>query len=254
MSNGKLESAEQIIPHLFNSHKRRSKAVFPAKLQQNYWQHFIQERWSDICGENLAKLCQVETLEENVLTIATQSSSIANELFMLKKQLIKKINFILQGMWVIKELKFHTQGFVEVKKESSQLPEKKISIGEENYGNCLRCGARLSFKSIFCCYCSREEKVLQREKIKELLLSQPWLDYADCLNYLKCDKIEFNAIKDSLKNYYFEQVRNDFADENEKFVAVMLLTGKAIAEMDERDFNNALAFLRRNKNVPTRRL
>lgn len=254
MSNGKLESAEQIIPHLFNSHKRRNKAVFPLELQQNYWQHFIEERWIDICGDNLTKLCRVEKLEGNILIIATQSSSIANELFMLQKQLVKKINFILQGMWTVKELRFHTQGSIEKKALKSEIDEPKVSLGIEKYGNCLRCGARLSFKGVFCCACSYEEKFNKRGKIKELLMNQPWLDYNNCLNYLQCDKIEFNSVKDSLKNYYFELVRNDFAKENEKFIAVMLLTGKPMAEMDEKDFNNAIAFLRRKKDVFTRRL
>lgn len=251
MSKEKLENAGNILPHLFNSHKRRSKAVFPLELQQSYWQHFLEERWRDVCGENLNKLCGIEKLEGEVLIINTQSSTMANELFMIKKQLIKKINFLLQGMWSVKDLKFHTLG--EIKQKKLPIIKDDSPTTKEAYGTCLKCGARLKFKDVLCTYCSREKKLLERRKIKELLLTQPWLDYTNCLNYLKCDKIEFDSIKDSLKSYFFERVSNNFADEHDEIIAVMLLTGKAIAEMDEKDFNNAIAFLRRKKNVSTRR-
>ena len=253
MTSNKLESAEQIIPHLFNIHKRRRKNTFPLEIQQHYWQHFLEEHWEDICGANLKKFCQIQKLEGDTLTINTVSSIMANELFMVKNQLIKKINFVLQGMWTIKNLNFYVGGCVAEKKQNKGiLPQ--ASSSEKDFGTCSLCGAKLRFAGKICCYCSRKIKEQEKAKIKELLLCEPWLDYTNCTNYIKCDKILFTAIKDELKNYYFEKVRNDIADTHEKLIAVMLLTGKAAAELDENTFNNAVAFLRRKNNVSTRRV
>lgn len=253
MSNGKLESAGQILPHLFNSHKIRNKAVFPKELQQYYWQCFLEERWLDICGNNLSKLCGVKKLEGNILTIETTSSTMSNELYMMKKQLLKKVNFLLQGMWAVKDINFYISGSIKERK-NLPVPENRNYLAYEGVSYCSRCGAKLSFKGNICCCCERKEKELLKERIKELLRVQPWLDYTNCLNYLECDKILFTTIKENLKNYYFEQVRLDYASENEKLIAVMLLTGKDAIELDEATYNNAIAFLRRKKNVSTRRI
>ena len=48
------------------------------------------------------------------------------------------------------------------------------------------------------------------------------------------------SVKDNLKNHYFRNVALDIADDEEKLIAVMLLTGKSFNEMNEKINNNAL--------------
>ena len=102
-----------------------------------------------------------------------------------------------------------------------------------------------------CDVCTREEKEILKFKIAELLKVQPWLKYEDCGKYFSCDRILFNAVKDSLQNAYFERVRLDTADEFDCHMAVMFLTGKSPEEIDDKIFENSLAYLRRNQNVST---
>ena len=88
-----------------------------------------------------------------------------------------------------------------------------------------------------------------RQNLAELLRVQPWLTYEDCKAYYDCDKIIFTAVKDNLKNYYFERVRLGFADKKECLLAVLFLTEKQPEEMTTSFYENALAYLRRDQSV-----
>ena len=100
-----------------------------------------------------------------------------------------------------------------------------------------------------CSVCERQEREQLRPNLAELLRIQPWLTYEDCKAYYKCDKIIFTAVKDSLKNYYFERVRLGFADKKECLLAALFLMEKQPQDMTPSMCENALAYLRRDQSV-----
>lgn len=100
-----------------------------------------------------------------------------------------------------------------------------------------------------CSVCNREHRELERKRIAELLRIEPWLSYEDCLAYYPCDKILFTAVKDNLQNYYFERVRKGFANEKDSLLAVLFLTGRQPQDIDDKLYNNALEYLRRDQSV-----
>ena len=57
--------------------------------------------------------------------------------------------------------------------------------------------------------------------------------------------------KDNLQNTFFEKVRLNTADEFDCQMAVMFLTGKAPEEINDKIYENSLAYLRRNQSVFT---
>ena len=239
----------EIIDKLFTSGSReeKGKSVF---VKQKYAEYVLNRNWVEICGERLAKYCCVHKVEGNEVVIHTENSILANELFMMKDLLLQKINSYLPEKIVIKKISFQASSKIK----QYQKPEANDEVASEakKYTKpCAKCGVIVQSDNALCDVCTREEKEILKFKIAELLKVQPWLKYEDCGKYFSCDRILFNAVKDSLQNAYFERVRLDTADEFDCHMAVMFLTGKSPEEIDDKIFENSLAYLRRNQNVST---
>ena len=239
----------EIIDKLFTSGSReeKGKSVF---VKQKYAEYVLNRNWVEICGERLAKYCCVHKVEGNEVVIHTENSILANELFMMKDLLLQKINSYLPEKIVIKKISF--QASSKIKQYQKPEANDEASSEAKTYTKpCAKCGVIVQSDNALCDVCTREEKEILKFKIAELLKVQPWLKYEDCGKYFSCDRILFNAVKDSLQNAYFERVRLDTADEFDCHMAVMFLTGKSPEEIDDKIFENSLAYLRRNQNVST---
>lgn len=247
MYNENLVPAGEIIRKVFDPRYNSRKCSIAPEVKYMYLQHFLSDRWEEICGSNLAKNCSVLKLEGSVLYVRTASSMLASELYIMKNLFLQKINGYLLGSVIVKDIHFVSGGQIK-KGKKKQQPETAVQKYE--YAVCPRCGAKMSAGLNICTVCSREEKEKLKADIAELLRLQPWLSYENCLNYYQCDKILFTAVKDGLKNTYFEKVRLGYADSKDSLMAVMLLTGRSPAELDERAYDNALEYLRRDHSVP----
>ena len=257
-----LLQTETIIQQLFDPQKKKYKVYvdegrkqvyqsIPLEAKYKYLQYFLEEHWSEICGEHLAKNCAIENIQENIITIKTSSTLLANELFMMKKLLLSKINKKLAGSFTAKDLKFHTGNIVRKKElyhplEQEEQP-RKIVI-------CPQCGAKMLAGGVVCSVCDRQNREKLSSSIMELLKIQPWLTYEECQKYYSCERYLFNDVKEILQNYYFEKVRKGYETDLEAYIAVMLLTGKSAEELNDNICRNALEFLRRNQDVPASRL
>lgn len=240
-----LTSADAIIKHLFDP--RYPNKFIPLQGKYLYLQYYLQVHWVDICGSNLAKRCSVEKLTGEELYIRTANSLLANELFMMQSLFLQKINAYLLGALIIKRLFFHTGSYYRKVEHAQRLQEEKPLVFE--YTICPKCGARMTKGLRICSVCDREERNQLRQYLAELLRIQPWLTYDDCKAYYKCDKILFTAVKDNLKNYYFEKVRLGYADKKESLLAVLFLTEKQPEQLTQAMYENALAYLRRDQSV-----
>ncbi len=239
----------EIINTLFTSGSKeeKSKSVF---VKQKYAEYLLNRNWVEICGERLAKYCCVHKIEGNELVIHTANSILANELFMMKDLLLQKINNFLPDKMVIKKISFQASSKIK-QYEKPEASDEAVNEVKKYTKPCAKCGVIVQSDNALCDVCTREEKEVLKFKLAELLKVQPWLKYEDCGKYFSCDRILFNAVKDSLQNTYFERVRLDMADEFDCHMAVMFLTGKSPDEIDDKMFENSLAYLRRNQNVST---
>lgn len=259
----KLEQTQSIMQRLFDpkikgyntyvdtTHKKQVRQSLPLSVKKMYYQYYLAQHWEEICGSNLARQCAVEGLNDDVLTIRTSSSLFANELFMLKKDFLRKLNKFLAGELVIKELKFYTG---KLPARTSPLTKKEQEQEKLSIVTCPLCQARMTSEKTICSVCERQQRAARRSKVVDLLKCQPWLDYKKCQALLPCDSFTFNSAKESLQNYYFELVRLGYAKEADSYMAVMLLTGKSVDELTESLIKNSLEYLRRNQDVSASRI
>ena len=247
----KLEPAKEIMQRMLNP-KSPSKFI-TSEGKRLYIQHLLELNWEKICGENLSGRCCIHKLENNTLVIRTESSVWANHLMMMKDLFLQKINAYLLGSMIIKDLKFYSGGVIKrYEAKSRQLVEEKKA--EPKISICPKCGAQVVTGGTLCSICEREQREELKYRIAELIHVQPWLNYENCLNYSKCDRILFTAVREQVQNSFFEKVRLGRASENDCLMAVMFLTGKRPDEIDDKAYANTLEYLRRDQSVPAFRV
>ncbi len=244
----KLEPLDAVIQRLFDPRYSYKKVYISKEVKLAYLQHFLASRWTEIVGENLARSCAVEKIDGSDLYIRTANSMLANELYMMQQLFLQKINAYLLGRLVIKKAYFHTGGYINRHKKQQEAAAANSEPVIE-YTKCPACGSRMQKGLAMCSICERTQREQLRQKLAELLRIQPWLSYENCLAYYKCDKITFTAVKDSLKNYYFERVRCGFANKKESLLAVLFLWEKLPEEITPAMYDNAIEYLRRDQSV-----
>lgn len=250
MRYDKLEAVDEVVKRLFDPRYSYKKAYIPLELKYAYLQHYLETKWTEIVGKNLARSCSIEKIVGNELYIRTASSLLANELYMMQSLFLQKINAFLLGRLIIKKVYFHTGGFIR-RQQAKKQAEEQAQLPKPEYTRCPRCGARMEKGPAMCSICEREERDRLRGNITELLRIQPWLSYEECQAFYKCDRILFNAVRDGLKGYYFEKVRQGFATKKDELMAVLFLSEKQPEEITTKIYENTLAYLR--KDAPMQR-
>ena len=117
-----LEAAEEVIRRLFDPRRTYKKAYISPEIKLAYLQHYLESRWSEIVGENLARSCAIEKISGSELYVRTANSMLANELYMMQQLFLQKINSFLLGRVLIKKVYFHTGSFFKRKSRPSRLP------------------------------------------------------------------------------------------------------------------------------------
>lgn len=125
------------------------------------------------------------------------------------------------------------------------LQRQKALLAENNNVVCQNCGAPVFEGSTLCRVCQRYVKEKLHTALVKLLTVEPWLGYSDCQNYVKCDKIFYNSVKNSLKQYYYAKVYSNQASDKEEMTAVLLKTGMPPEKISEQLMQNILQDLRR---------
>ena len=232
----KISETKDILKILFDPQSENKNISL--NVRKKFLVYYLEAHWEEICGELIAKSSVPVKLENEELIVIVNNSMLANELFMMRSMFLGKLNIFLKGLVNIKNVHFKVGSLrkkvLQAEEEEKILPRKI----------CPKCGCSMAGDLEICSCCEREERNATRQAILEILLLEPWLDYENCKNFVKCDKILFMYVKDNLKNHYFRNVALDIADDEEKLIAVMLLTGKSFNEMNEKIYNNALAYLK----------
>ena len=155
-----LEAAEEVIRRLFDPRRTYKKAYISPEIKLAYLQHYLESRWTEIVGENLARSCAIEKISGSELYVRTANSMLANELYMMQQLFLQKINSFLLGRVLIKKVYFHTGSFFrkqQQKEKQAEPPEPPAEYTQYAVPKCARdwiCAASASASSARSCAAS----------------------------------------------------------------------------------------------------
>ena len=220
--------------------------------KEKYIFYYIAANWSTIAGEVTAKHSKPVRLLGDVLTINTDNAAWSNNLLMLKKQLMGKINIFIpveagrKHAYKIKDIRFHT-GSLPPDPVISQEDEKPFMPKLDSHHRCPKCGVMLLPGEKMCGKCEREEIQLTREKIHKILCKEPWIKHSDCIKQVNCDKMVFNDVKASLLEYAIWQAIKKDSSFAEKLFPVMLERSLTPDQITEEILKKALVRYKRSR-------
>lgn len=270
-----MDHIENSVLNILNTKNNREK----------YFLYKLRKRWINVAGKNIEQHTEPIKIEKRVLWIKTDNPVWSNHLLMMKRQFIGNINEFLQD-YKIKDLVFvnssDINNFVVEESDENEILEfpllnsdeiKRIKentqyIKNENlrdkvnnieeirerrskyYQNedkkCVRCGAFTHNENNVCNVCQRYENENLRKEIASFICFEPWSDYETCKNKFNCDRLTYESVVNSLKNYYYAKVEKNEADLKEEIIAISLKTGKSPMMIDDNTYKNVISNLRRN--------
>lgn len=89
-----IKSLSQLLNDVLNKYE----------LNEIVEKNLLIEKFKEVVGEHIAKQIEFKNFEKGILTIEVESSSWKNEIFLLREQIVEKINNAF-GKQIVKHLK-----------------------------------------------------------------------------------------------------------------------------------------------------
>ena len=206
-------------------------------IKRQFLLHKIRVAWSEIAGK-LSEHCQPLRIDGKRLVIVADNAPLTNQLFMVKTNLLQKVNAKLAGEYVFLDMSFVSGSLL---KNESVIEEEQE---EETFTlvACPKCGGKMESWRKLCFDCDREEQQQREQKLRQQLKATPWLKFEE-IKIEGLDKLTFHRIRDVLADYYFEKVRLKTATEQDQLQAVLLYTKKLPEEISNDEYKMTLAIL-----------
>lgn len=99
------------------------------ELAQALRPHMAKARWTEIVGPQVAGVTQVEAVRDGILVVRVKNSVWANELTLLKDDMLRRLNLALGGR-VLTDIHFKASGLARAKKAPAKLPEEAPTASE----------------------------------------------------------------------------------------------------------------------------
>ena len=263
------------------------KMLGKSKVQEDRFHlEQLRQTWPDLVGKNLAKHTFPDRLSRKRLTVRADKPGWSGELLIHKEMLLEKLNAALGGD-ILKDLLFTNGPHPRLKNtgflKESPLEEVELTAEEEKevltacpvlqdktlteraqkfflaqarhqkslrqagYAQCSRCGVFLETAAELCPACKQELEQEERIKLARLLSKEPWLSEAEVSEQTGCTAYLYRSVKESLKAFYNQKVRQESASPEEEKLAVVLTYGRAPEKISETDYVNALKAIRGKK-------
>ena len=100
-------------------------------IRKQYLLYYLRRNWSEVIGK-FSNHCWPATISEGRLIVGVDNAPLANQLFMVKTELIKKVNQIFKGKYILRDMTFKSG----LKIEEFNFEEYKIitQIGQGTFG------------------------------------------------------------------------------------------------------------------------
>ena len=133
-----------------------------------------------------------------------------------------------------------------IKAEEKRFGLEKL-YEEGKIRKCPVCGQYLKNGESSCYLCEKEKQEKKEGSIRKKIKKEPWIQWYDINKVIPCEETEFHIILNDIKSYFFEKVRLKTASKSEEKLAVQLKTGKPLALISEKEYENVLGFLQKGK-------
>ncbi len=92
------------------------ETVYSLQLEKRLNQYKLMSKWEEVVGKNIARNATPSYIRANTLYVETSSSAWAQELNLIKKELIRKLNKYIKKR-TITDIRFKATGVFKEKKE-----------------------------------------------------------------------------------------------------------------------------------------
>jgi len=235
--SSKLENFQGIVSDLISDKN--------SLLYKKFLLFKIGSAWPEIAG-NLANHCSPLRLDKTKLIVGVDSAPLANQLFMVKQELLKKVNSFLKGEYVFLDLKFVSEVRL------ATYPAREILKREEGekitLKECPLCGVEIDSRKELCFTCQQEREQKIEKEIKKIILDAPWIKTKE-MKVEGADDLTIDRVREDLAGLYYEKVRNGTANDKDKILAVLFYTGKKPDEISQELNDQVLAILANDERI-----
>lgn len=224
----------------FNSFEKSLKTFLGDNntlIKRQYLLYKLRVAWPEIAGK-LSEHCQPLKIDGKRLVIVADNSPLTNQLFMIKHNLLQKVNTVLASEYVFLDMAFVSGSLIKIENEIEEQKEEVIYTVEL----CPKCGGKMESWRNICFDCDREEQQQREQKLRKKLKVTPWLKFEE-IKIEGMDKLTFHRVRDVMANYYFEKVRLKTATEQDQLQAVLFYTKKLPEEINDDEYKKTLAIL-----------
>jgi len=233
----KFSKIKNIFPNIF---------VNSSIFHRQFLLYNLRKKWSEIMGK-LAEHCYPLNIQDERLIIGVDSASLTNRLYIMRIELLEKINYSFCG-----EIKFSNLSFVACSSlKNLSYFENNENESEENFSDepkiiCPKCGGKMESWRDVCFSCYQEQQREKTSKLRIDLLKTPWLK---CEDESLDERVFFNRTKENLAEIYYEKIRLQIASDEEKILAVLFYTGKKPEEISKEIFQQTLKILSKKEEI-----
>lgn len=102
----------------------------------------------------------------------------------------------------------------------------KELLVNKGYKKCTNCELLVDKSVDKCIFCAQLEKINLKNKLKEILWEAPYVDFYTCQNYIKCDKIIFDNVKNEIISELLRKRKSNNYTKKDLLVYAMLIRGE----------------------------
>ncbi len=255
--------------------------------QDRFYLQQLRGHWPDLVGKVLSQHTFPEKFSRKRLVVFTDNPAWSSEMMIHKEFLLGKFNKDLGGSvlkemsFLLGKTPFSKKKNSKSKISLEKLPpltaeetqkalascprlnNKKLQaqaqaftltkarqkkyLQQQEVKKCPGCGTYLAEGETICSVCRLKQMQEQRKKIAACLEAAPWLSAAELLSQTGIAEPVILSVKESLKSYYGEKVRQEKATDEEIRKAVFLQSGLSPQRLTPALFENVQQFLRGKK-------
>lgn len=245
--------------------KKMGAAHYNEVLIKHYWVDIIGQELADKCipvrveKNTLTILSESSTLNHHLLTIQNKlieqinnfiQTKFIKSLFFIngrlkdfewslleKKQVeltdlrksLKKIKLDDQSLNGVNELtKSVVNNDLREKLNQVLITNKKYRqlLIERGHKKCSSCELLVDNSVDKCFFCAQLEKEKLCKHLKTIFQEVPYIDFSECQNYVKCDRILFNDVKNQIIDNLIRKIKMNKYTKKDVLVYAMLTSGE----------------------------